>query len=389
VNQFRFDSHNNSNLKSMIITALVSGVIGAFLVILAIKFTGLGAALVNPPVENAPQPQPQLQSAAITNNEKAIIDVVDRVGPSVVMITTKAVVEQFDFFSGPELRNVQGLGSGVVFRKDGYILTNNHVVNGLPGMADVVVLLSSGKSYPAKVVGVDSQTDLAVLKINDQNLRVPEWGDSEHVQVGQTAIAIGNPLAENLKNTVTVGVVSAKGRSIKVSEDLQLRNMLQTDASINPGNSGGPLLDNSGKIIGINSAIAANSQGIGFAIPSNMVKIVAEQLISKGYVTRPGLGIVYTPFTPDNVDQVEYQLGRRLPVDSGLLIVKVIRNSPAHLGGLLPGDIITEINGQHIKGIDLIRETISKYRIGTQLKLKYYRGAELRRAAVKIGEMRD
>lgn len=389
MNQFRFDSHNNSNLKSMIITALVSGVIGAFLVILAIKFTGLGAALVNPPVENAPQPQPQLQSAAITNNEKAIIDVVDRVGPSVVMITTKAVVEQFDFFSGPELRNVQGLGSGVVFRKDGYILTNNHVVNGLPGMADVVVLLSSGKSYPAKVVGVDSQTDLAVLKINDQNLRVPEWGDSEHVQVGQTAIAIGNPLAENLKNTVTVGVVSAKGRSIKVSEDLQLRNMLQTDASINPGNSGGPLLDNSGKIIGINSAIAANSQGIGFAIPSNMVKIVAEQLISKGYVTRPGLGIVYTPFTPDNVDQVEYQLGRRLPVDSGLLIVKVIRNSPAHLGGLLPGDIITEINGQHIKGIDLIRETISKYRIGTQLKLKYYRGAELRRAAVKIGEMRD
>lgn len=390
MNQFRFDSHGNRDLISIILTALISGIIGAFLVIVAIKFTGLGTALVNPAVEE-PQPTPlmQVQPLAINNNEKATIDVVNRVGPSVVMITTKAVIEEFDFFSGPEFRNVQGLGSGVVYRTDGYILTNNHVVNSLPGKATIMVLLSSGKSYPAKIVGADAQTDLAVLKIDKENLQVPQWADSENIQVGQTAIAIGNPLAENLKNTVTVGVVSAKGRTLAVSENLQLRNMIQTDASINPGNSGGPLLDSSGNIIGINSAIAAKSQGIGFAIPSNTVKSVADQLISKGYVARPGLGIVYTPFTPENLAEVEYQLGRRLPVESGLLIVKVLRGSPAHQSGLLPGDIIVKIDNQEIEEVDLIRETISKYTIGTTLRIEYYRGPRLRQTMVRIGEMRD
>ena len=145
------------------------------------------------------------------------------------------------------------------------------------------------------MIGSDSRTDLAVLKINATNLPVLEWGDSNQVQVGQMAIAIGNPLAENLKNTVTVGVVSAKERTLEVSNDLQLTNMIQTDASINPGNSGGPLLDSNGRLIGINTAIAEKSQGIGFSTPSNIASVVAEQLIAKGYVTRPGLGISYFP----------------------------------------------------------------------------------------------
>ncbi len=361
--------------------------------ILAVKFTGLGIALVNPP-QAAEDPAPtQVPVAAkpvsLSQYENATIEVIDRVGPAVVMITTNTLVQDFDFFSGPEVKNIQGLGSGVIYRKDGYILTNNHVINGLTGMADkIMVVLSNGKSYPAKVIGLDSQTDLAVLKINATNLPVPAWADSDRVQVGQTAIAIGNPLAENLKNTVTVGVVSAKGRIVAVSEDQQLRNMIQTDASINPGNSGGPLLDSSGHIIGLNTAIAAKSQGIGFTIPSNTVKTVAGQLISKGYVSRPGLGIAYIHFTPENVAILEARLRHQLPVDYGIFVMKVLEGSSADKAGILPGDIIVAVNGEGVSELDPIKEAIAKYPVGTKLKLKYQRGDKMKQATVKIGEMK-
>jgi serine protease Do len=389
VNQYRFDAHERRT--PYILTAVISGIIGALLVIWAVRFTGLGTALVNPPAEPAPSPAPAVESQPLALNqyEKTTIDVVNRIGPAVVMITTNTVVEDFDFFTGPEVKNIQSLGSGVVYRKDGYVLTNNHVVNGQTGMADkIMVVLSNGRSYAAKIVGVDPQTDLAVLKINAENLAVPSWGDSDHVQVGQSAIAIGNPLAENLKNTVTVGVVSAKGRTLTMSEDQELRNMLQTDASINPGNSGGPLLDSSGSVIGLNTAIAANSQGIGFSIPSNTVRTVANQLITKGYVTRPGLGIAYVHFTPDNVAVLEYRLRQRVPVKTGLFIVKVLEGSTAAKAGLRPGDIVVAVDGQPVKDQDLIREAVASHPVGTKLKVKYYRGSKARETTVKIGEMK-
>lgn len=389
MNQFQFDSHDGRHRNYFIFTALVAGIIGAFMVIMAVKFTGLGVALVNPPPISPAPPQIQVNQLSVGDFEKATIDVVNRVGPSVVMITTNTVVEDFDFFSGPEVKNIQGLGSGVVYRQDGYILTNNHVVNGLPGMANkIMVVLSNGNSYAARVIGVDSQTDLAVLKISDLNLPVPAWANSDRVQVGQIAIAIGNPLAENLKNTVTSGVVSAKGRNVVVSGENQLRNMLQTDASINPGNSGGPLLDSKGDIIGINTAIAENSQGIGFAIPSNTVKSVADQLISKGYVSRPGLGIAYVQFNQNNVVILENMIRRRLPVKKGIFIAKVIKGSSAEKAGLEPGDIIVKLNGQPVEEADLIREAIAKYPIGTKLGLEYYRGDNLKQTTARIGEMK-
>lgn len=306
------------------------------------------------------------------------------------MITTSTVVEDFDFYTGPEVRNIQGLGSGVIYRKDGYLLTNNHVISGIKGAGaadQILVVLGDGNSYPAKVVGADPQTDLAVLKIDHTNLPVPQWANSDRVEEGQAAIAIGNPLAENLKNTVTVGVVSAKGRMVKVNNDLVMRNMIQTDASINIGNSGGPLLDSKGNIIGINTLIVANSQGIGLAIPSNTAKAVAEQLISKGYVSRPGLGIGYYILNSENIAALEYRLRRKLPVENGILIVRVIKNAPAHLAGLLPGDIIVKINDQLI-GTGDFREVVGKYKIGTILKLEYYRGSELKQTTVTIGEMK-
>ena len=387
MNQFRFDSHDNR--YAIFFTALIAGIVGAFLVILAVKFTGLGVALVNPQVEPAPSPAPfQSQSMNINNYEKSVIGVYNRVSPSVVMITTNTIVESFDFFFGPDTaRNIRGLGSGVVFRKDGYILTNNHVA----GKADrIMVVLPNGKTYEAKIVGVDAHTDLAVLKIDNNNLPVPGWGDSNKVVVGQTAIAIGNPLAENLKNTVTVGVISAKGRTLKVSENNELYNMIQTDASINPGNSGGPLLDSNGNIIGINTAIAADSQGIGFSIPSNTAKIVGEQLISRGYVTRPGIGISYIHLTAQNTPWLEYQIRKKLPVNRGMLIAKVISDSPADRVGLMPGDIIVKLNNHPIpEEGDLIREAILKYRIGTKLTLEIFRNNKLHRVTVEIGEIRS
>lgn len=393
MNEFRFDSHTPRERIPYIFTALISGTIAAFLIILAIKYTGLGQLLVNssePFIQIQTQSQAQAQASTMNDYEKNIIDVVNRIGPSVVMITTNTLVEDFDFFSGPEIRNIQGLGSGVVFRKDGYILTNNHVVNGHSGTVDkILVMLSDGKSYPAKIVGVDPQTDLAVLKINHNNLAVPEWGDSEKIQVGQTAIAIGNPLQESLNNTVTVGVVSAKGRVIDVSDEIRLRNMIQTDASINPGNSGGPLLNSAGQVIGINTLIAAKSQGIGFSIPSNMARSVAVQLIERGYVSRPGLGIAYVHFTEDNCRILETRIGQELPVKSGIFIAKVLRGSEADKAGLRPGDILVSIDGTKITDTDLVREITATHKVGTPLKIEYYRNDKKYRTTVKIGEMRQ
>lgn len=397
MNEFRYDAHEPRRI--IWTTALISGIIGALLVVIAVRFTGLGTALVSPPVAREQPLPPPAQMQPVVNNidplsmERQTIDVVKQVGQSVVMITTSSVVRSFDFFTGFESRSVQGLGSGVVYSSNGYILTNNHVVNGLPGTKDKIMVIMfnkeypKGKSYPARVVGADSRTDLAVLKIDATNLPVPRWADSNQVQVGQTAIAIGNPLTESLNNTVTVGVVSAKERTLEVDNNVELPNMIQTDASINPGNSGGPLLDSSGRIIGINTAIAPNSQGIGFAIPSNTAKAVAQQLISRGYVSYPGIGLVYIPLDEETVAQLEGNLGVRLPVDRGLFIYKVIPGAPAALAGLRAGDIIVKLNGERILDRDLVREAIARHRVGDKLTLEYYRGNNLCKSTVRIAEL--
>lgn len=390
MNQFRFDSHEPYRKFSMVTVSVFSGLIAAFLVIVAIRFTGLGTMLIDPVHPSPVQPvNYALKNFSINEYEKSIIEVYNRVKPSVVMITTDTLVEEFDFFNGSSLRNIQGLGSGVVFRQDGYILTNKHVVNGAEGrkVSQISVVLSNGKSYPAKVVGVDSQIDLAVLKIEHSKLTVADWANSEKVQVGQTAIAIGNPLTENLQNTVTTGVVSATGRLIKLNTDYEIQ-MIQTDASINPGNSGGPLLNSAGQIIGINTAIAAQSQGIGFSIPSNTVKSAANQLIEKGYVSRPGLGVFTVLFNPENVGYLEARLRRNLPVKNGLFVARVFEGTPADQAGLRGGDIIVSVNGKKIFNGDLVREVVTKYPIGTKVALDVYRENRKIKITVKIGEMR-
>jgi serine protease Do len=390
VNQFRFDSHEPWGRFPLIMTALISGMVAAFLMLVAIKFTGLGTALLGATPVDPPTPLQYQPSShyPINDYEKTTIEVYNRVKSSVVMITTATLVEEFDFFSGSSLRNIQGLGSGVVFRQDGYILTNKHVIGGVEGRkaSQISVVLANGKSYPAKIIGVDSPSDLAVLKIENKNLAVPVWADSGQVQVGQTAIAIGNPLAENLQNTVTVGVVSATGRVLNGELEVE---MIQTDASINPGNSGGPLINSRGEIIGINTVIAAKSQGIGFSIPGNTVKSVANQLIAKGYVSRPGLGLTYIPFLPENVGYLEARLGYRLAVKCGLFIGKVVKGSPAEQAGLAPGDIIVKVEGREVKNLDLVRETVAHNPIGAKIRLELCRNGKRMQISLKIGELRQ
>jgi len=241
------------------------------------------------------------------------------------------------FYGLPEEDQPQSsLGSGVIVSSQGYILTNEHVVE---AAADIQVALSDGRVFPAKVVGADPDTDLAVLKIDAPDLKPVTFGQSEKAQVGDVVLAIGDPFG--IGNTVTMGIVSALGRSRLGVNTYE--NFIQTDAAINPGNSGGALVDINGNLIGINSVIysqSGGSQGIGFAIPVSMAKNVMEQIIASGSVTRGWIGIEVGDVTPDLAESLSLKSAR------GALIVGVVRNSPAEKGGMLPGDVIQQINGK-------------------------------------------
>lgn len=339
---------------------MVAAFIGGVMVLLAVKYTGLGQALVinQPPAqeESVPSREP-IESRTITDYETATIRVIEKVGPAVVMITTTKLLEVNDFFFGlVGYREVQGLGSGVIFQKDGYILTNNHVIS---KAETILAVLSDGRSFSAKVIGSDPYTDLAVLKIEGKDLPTVDFGDSDKLSVGQTAIAIGNPIGEGLKNTVTVGVISALRRTLKIEGNISLRDLIQTDASINPGNSGGPLLNSAGKVIGINTAIIQEAQGIGFAIPINKASEVAFLLIKEGRVRRGTIGITYIPYDRSNRRLVESKFRIQLPSEDGFLITSVVSNGPAAKAGIKPGDVVVKINetslaeGANFQGLDL------------------------------------
>ena len=297
------------------------------------------------------------QSAATTSakpvllestNNNVISNMVKQVGPAVVKIETEAVEKPqmsqqeqlFRQFFGGGAPNTQGeqtkqaLGSGFIISKDGYILTNHHVIDG----AQVIKVNITGvsKKYDAKVIGDDPELDLAVLKINaDKDMPTVKLGNSNQIQVGDWAVAIGNPYG--LDHTVTVGVISAKGRPLDIGQ-AKFKDLLQTDASINPGNSGGPLLNLQGEVIGINTAINAEAQGIGFAIPINTVQQVLDDLIHKGKVSRPWLGVSVQDMTPE--------LAKYFNIDmkNGAVVGYIASGSPAEKAGIQQGDIIMEMD---------------------------------------------
>lgn len=375
---------------------LAAAFLGGIMVLLAVRYTGLGDALVVPPPQVQPAPQtqpapaptpaamPQLP-AKITDFEAATTRVVQTVGPAVVMITTTRLVEVNDFFLGSGYREVPALGSGVIFRKDGYILTNNHVIS---QAEKIIVVLPDGRTAGGRLIGSDPFTDLAVVKIDLKNLPAARLGDSDKLRVGQLAVAIGNPLEESLSNTVTVGVVSALGRSLRVTEGVPLRGLIQTDASINPGNSGGPLLDSDGRVVGINTAIIQEAQGIGFAIPINTAKSVASQLIQEGRVRRGGIGVKYIPFDRHIRPLAERRFRINLPVDQGLLITEVNAGGPAEKAGLKPGDVLVKVAGWEVSPQRDIREIMATMRIGQRVKVEFYRGEERLQTRVTVSELK-
>ncbi|WP_258176108.1 S1C family serine protease [Orenia metallireducens] len=318
------------------------------------------------------------QVAKVDDNQLSIVDVVKEVGPGIVKIKTVRERVVYDFFARRTEQEVEGEGSGVILNKEGYIITNNHVVEGANRIR--VIFPKDDIDYLGEVVGRDPITDLAVVKIDveDYNLPLLEFGDSTKLEVGELAIAIGNPYG--FSNTVTTGVISALNRDLPIQEGVELTNMIQTDAAINPGNSGGALLDRAGRVIGINTAIIQQAQGLGFAIPINVAKEIAKQLIKDGRIIRPWIGIYGMDISPESAK--EYGFVK----DSGVYVVKVIEGSPAEDSGLQQGDIITEIAGQKVDGMDSLKDILKSYQINDKIKLLVHRGNKSLTLELKLEE---
>lgn len=325
---------------------------------------------------------PEVAIAIPTNY---VTEVVNQVGDAVVRIDASRTVAtnvpaQFNdpvlrqFFGSqiptiPQQQVKRGLGSGFIVSSDGLILTNAHVVE---GSDRVTVTLKEGQTYEGQVLGTDSLTDVAVIKIEAVELPTVTFADSDQLQPGEWAIAIGNPLG--LDNTVTTGIVSATGRtSAQVGVAEKRVNFIQTDAAINPGNSGGPLLNAQGEVIGINTAIIQNAPGIGFAIPVNSARDIAEELIAKGKVDHPYLGVQMAKITPELKRQLNSQGNFNIVADSGILILNVVPNSPAARAGLQSGDIIQEIDELKITSTNQVQQTVAHTNVGEKLALNIIR----------------
>ncbi len=268
----------------------------------------------------------------------------------------------------------QGLGSGFIVSEDGYVVTNNHVVD---RARDIEVVLDGGDKYKAEVVGKDPKTDIAVLKINPKTKLQPiGFGDSDELEIGDWVIAIGNPFG--LGHTVTAGIVSAKGRSLGMGN---YDDFIQTDAPINPGNSGGPLFNLNGEVVGVDTAIVAGGQGIGFAIPANMVSHVVDQIRTNGKATHGWLGVMVQPITPEIAE------GMKLSDLKGALVADVSPGGPADNAGIKRGDIIVALNGKEVNNVSELTNSVGVVQPGTKETLKVVRDGAEREIGVKIGEL--
>jgi serine protease Do len=351
---------------------------------------GVGSLLPRPEAANSAAP------ADAVRPSNFIAAVAQKVGPAVVRIdATRTVANPLDpeLFNQPLFRHFfpqlpqefqqEGTGSGFIIDADGLILTNAHVVE---GSERVRVHLLDGRTFEGKVKGSDPVTDIAVIQIEGENLPTVTLGNSDQVRPGDWAIAIGNPLG--LDNTVTVGIISAVGRSSgQIGAANKRVTFLQTDAAINPGNSGGPLLDAEGRVIGVNTAIFQRAQGVGFAIPINRAMEIAERLIRDGRVEHAFLGIRMITLNPDLVERLNRDPGRSttLTVQEGVLIGQVIPGSPAEQVGLREGDVIVEIDGQPIRDAEQVQQLVDAAGVGKTLTLRVIRDGQVRIFQVKTG----
>ena len=340
-------------------------------------------------VGRSPAPPPVTVSAVRADTRPdSFVSVVDGARPAVVNISTlrgqraqrpdpfREFLERYFGERVPE-EPTQSLGSGVIVDPSGLVLTNNHVIE---GARMIMVRLADEREVEAQVVGRDARTDLALLRLRDRGgFPTATLGDSDALRVGEWVVAIGNPFG--LEQTVTAGIVSAKGRVIGAGP---YDDFIQTDAAINPGNSGGPLLNTRGEIIGINSAIfseTGGSVGIGFAIPINLAKELIPQLKAKGRVSRGWLGVAIAPVTPD----LAKRLGR--PARDGALVAEVVPNGPAARSGVRAGDVIVAFQGKPIRRADELPRVTARAPVGSVVELKLLRGGEERAVKVKLGEL--
>ncbi|NPV53822.1 MAG: PDZ domain-containing protein [Firmicutes bacterium] len=372
--------------------AVISALISSFVVIQYAQNRPLYAS------ENgAPQAAQPVQvavagpmaTAARALGENTIADVAERVSKAVVNIDTKRVVKvtmsDFPFFDDPFFRQffqvpdsrprtVPAQGSGFIIRSDGYILTNKHVIE---KAKEIKVTLGDGREFDGKVVGADPLYDFAVVKINARNLPTVTLGDSDKIRPGDWAIAIGNPLG--LQHTVTAGIISGLARSLE--DPRETGSYIQTDAAINPGNSGGPLVNIRGEVVGINTAIIPSAQGIGFAIPINQPKAVIDDLINKGKVTRPWVGITMQELTKELADYFG------LPDTQGVVVTDVVPGSPAEKHGLQRGDVLKEVDYKKITSAKQVQDLVRTKRIGDKVLFRVWRDGGYRYVTVVIGEM--
>jgi serine protease Do len=389
-------------------SSVVSGAVGALLAVAAVfSWQHYHPALILPGIVTTPPASPS------SGEEQQVISVVKKTNPAVVSIVISQLVPVYeqvnpnnqmpDFFNDPfnflqqpqyQQKGTQqqdvGAGSGFLISADGLIITNKHVV--AQASADYTVFLNDGSKHTAKVIAKDPSNAIAILKIDGKDLPFLEFGSSTDVQIGQTVIAIGNPLGQ-FRNTVSKGVISGLSRSITAGDasgsSEQLTGVIQTDAAINPGNSGGPLIDLNGRVIGVNVAVAEGSQSIGFALPANGVKSVVESVRKSGHIVRPYLGVRYTLITP------AIKQANNLSVDYGALVIRgdqqsdlaIVPGSPAGKAGLVEGDIILEADGQKITETNPLAAAISQKQVGDTVNLKILHQGQTKNVNVKLEEI--
>jgi serine protease Do len=377
--------------KSIIVSALLVVVVLFSTALLVANFNGIKKLVAGSQIDFKTEP-PITANQNIKGLNDAFVEISKAVTPSVVFIdvTTSAKKSEdsskdksFEFFFGPDFKMDQppqhGSGSGVIISKDGYIMTNNHVVKDASDKG-IKVILTDKREFTATLVGTDPNTDIAVIKIDGDNLSVASVGNSDDVQVGQWVLAVGNPLG--LNNTITAGIVSALGRNINISGDnYAINNFIQTDAVINPGNSGGALVDINGMVIGINAAIQTTNgfyQGYGFAIPINIAKSVASELIKTGKIERGYIGV--------SIKDVDTKEAKGLGLDKakGVIVENVIKGGAGEEAGVKSGDIILTVDGKEVNAANQLQTIIGSHKPGESVTLSIFRDGKTISIPVKL-----
>lgn len=349
--------------------------VAVLILVLGLAVAGCPGSATSTPT---PTPSPTASPTSVTSLPD-IAEVVEAVKPAVASIVAGKVAYNIFLQPVPE----EAAGSGVIIDDRGYIITNNHVVE---DAESITVTIPDGRSFDATIVGTDPLSDLAVVKVSSNDLPVASFGDSRSLAVGEWVVAIGNALALSGGPTVTVGVVSATGRTIQEQTGVTLYDVIQTDAAINPGNSGGPLINLNGEVVGINTAKVTSVEvsGVGFAVSSNTARVVAEELIDKGYVSRPYLGVSIMTVTPAIARNYD------LPVEEGALLSRLVAGSPADRAGLELGDVIVSLGGYEVASADDAVLAIRAHDIGDRVEIVYYRGNSQRTtSAVLIERPKD